>query len=274
MSAKEAARISFGDCKHLMTSLQKTDSDDDIVVTSGEIPSNQEEVKGLFDVVKRDFRCSTAAILNRPLYENPETGKNCNRVPIKKLSYVKEMQRKVSLSLELKNQADEELNNENYRNAIKLYHHSLLYIKGLDPDEGITLYEDTCTKNSLRTMPDKLKEIKVKAEIDICSSLAICLMHKKNPPYKRIKEYSLRILNMQPDHLKALLRAGMACYHLQELELSRFYLNAAKDVSSSNDPATDIEVKRYLERVEKKLKSLKTVYFRVSKTSNTSTVPH
>lgn len=44
--------------------------------------------------------------------------------------------------------------------------------KGLDPDEGITLYEDTCTKNSLRTMPDKLKEIKVKAEIDICSSLA------------------------------------------------------------------------------------------------------
>ena len=89
MSAKKAARISFGDRKHLMTSLQKTDSDDDIVVTSGEIPSNQEEVKGLFDVVKRDFRCSTAAILNRPLYENPETGKNCNRVPIKKLSYVK-----------------------------------------------------------------------------------------------------------------------------------------------------------------------------------------
>ena len=41
------------------------------------------------------------------------------------------MQRKVSLSLELKNQADEELNNENYRNAIKLYHHSLLYIKGM-----------------------------------------------------------------------------------------------------------------------------------------------
>ena len=90
MSANKAARISFGGHKHLMTSCnEKTDSDDDILVTSGEIPSNEEEVKGLFDVVKRDFRCSTAAIRNRPLYENPETGRNRSHIPVKKLSYIK-----------------------------------------------------------------------------------------------------------------------------------------------------------------------------------------
>ena len=63
------------------------------------------------------------------------------------------------------------------------------------------------------------------------SFLPVCLQHKDRVPYRRIKDYCLRVLDIREDHVKALTRAGMACYYLRELELSRFYLQQAKDYS-------------------------------------------
>ena len=56
-------------------------------------------------------------------------------------------------------------------------------------------------------------------------------MHKERVPYRRIKEYCLKVLDIREDHVKALTRAGMACYYLREYEVSRFYLQSAKDLS-------------------------------------------
>ena len=63
------------------------------------------------------------------------------------------------------------------------------------------------------------------------SYFLVCLMHKERVPYRRIKEYCLKVLAIQEDHVKALTRAGMACYYLREYELARFYLQNAKDAS-------------------------------------------
>ena len=59
----------------------------------------------------------------------------------------------------------------------------------------------------------------------------VCLFHKDQPPYRKIKDYCLRILELKDDHVKALVRAGMACYYLREYEVARFYLQSAKDFS-------------------------------------------
>jgi len=56
-------------------------------------------------------------------------------------------------------------------------------------------------------------------------------MHKDRVPYRRIKEYCLKVLEIREDHVKALTRAGMACYYLREYELARFYLQSARDAS-------------------------------------------
>lgn len=47
------------------------DDDDDLLVTSGDL-ENAGDTVGLFDVVKREFRCKTAVITNKPAYEDPK----------------------------------------------------------------------------------------------------------------------------------------------------------------------------------------------------------
>ena len=65
-------------------------------------------------------------------------------------------------------------------------------------------------------------------------------MHKDRVPYRRIKEYCLKVLDIREDHVKALTRAGMACYYLREYELARFYLQSAKE--ASHEPIGKITV--------------------------------
>ena len=48
------------------------DDDDDLLVTSGDLDDVQGGTVGLFDVVKREFRCKTAVITNRAAYEDPK----------------------------------------------------------------------------------------------------------------------------------------------------------------------------------------------------------
>lgn len=248
-----AARVTFNQHRGGGGDGGSDDDDDDVLVTSG--PHNHESegedhVIGLFDVVKREFRCPTASIRNRSVYDEPTSDEDdddgiARRTRSEsdgasdvrrhrqgsKLSYVQEMKRKVSMSLELKSKGCEELEGGKYRQAIKYFHQSLLYLKGLDPDEGVALRGEDVIR--LRHMPVKLKEIKESTEVDNYLNLAVCLMHKPSPPYARIKEYSLRILAIDDSHVKALMRAGMACYHLGEFDLSKCYLQAAKRHSAS-----------------------------------------
>ena len=47
------------------------DDDDDLLVTSGDLDDADGKV-GLFDVVKREFRCKTAVITNKAAYDDPK----------------------------------------------------------------------------------------------------------------------------------------------------------------------------------------------------------
>ena len=47
------------------------DDDDDLLVTSGDVDGVEGGKVGLFDVVKREFRCKTAVITNKAAYEDP-----------------------------------------------------------------------------------------------------------------------------------------------------------------------------------------------------------
>ena len=54
--------------KHLV---DDDDDEDDLLVTSGDVDDPNGKV-GLFDVVKREFRCKTAVITNKAAYEDPK----------------------------------------------------------------------------------------------------------------------------------------------------------------------------------------------------------
>lgn len=45
--------------------------------------------------------------------------------------------------------------------------------------------------------------------------------------YERVKEYSQKVLERQPENAKALYRAGVASFHLQDYDQARHYLLAA-----------------------------------------------
>lgn len=45
--------------------------------------------------------------------------------------------------------------------------------------------------------------------------------------YERVKEYSQKVLERQPDNAKALYRAGVAFFHLQDYDRAQHYLTAA-----------------------------------------------
>ncbi|XP_076813947.1 tetratricopeptide repeat protein 9C-like [Clavelina lepadiformis] len=227
------------------------DDDDELLVTSGDLDEQAGGKVGLFDVVKREFRCKTAVITNRAAYEDPNHPATVRKP---KVNFIQDMKAKVGIAMELKNKGMEDLQHKEYREATKYFHRALLHIKGLDPDEGVVWNAEfeamDKDKMPLRVMPNELKDIKEAVEIDCYLNLAVCLMHKERVPYRRIKEYCLKVLDIREDHVKALTRAGMACYYLREYEVSRFYLQSAKDLS--HEPM-DLNIKKYLQMVENQL---------------------
>ncbi|XP_043931363.1 tetratricopeptide repeat protein 9C [Protopterus annectens] len=45
--------------------------------------------------------------------------------------------------------------------------------------------------------------------------------------YERVKEYSLKVLQMQPENAKALYRAGVAFHHLGDYDQALHFLTKA-----------------------------------------------
>jgi len=240
--------VTFGEHDSRISDL----SDDDVIVTSGEILERSESKVGLFDVVKRDFRCETAKIIgNRSIQQkaNDKTKKN-------ERNFIKEMKARVAAALEMKNKGIESLQNKDYRTSIKAFHQALLYIKGIDPDEDVVWnkeYEDVSAEEfPLRTMPSKLKKIKENIEVDCYIYLTDCLHQKDSPPYKKLKDYCLRVIKIKPDHVKALKRIGVACYHLREYDMSLLYLKKTYE-QNSTDSFENKQIRELIVKVEEKM---------------------
>ncbi|KAL6083581.1 hypothetical protein STEG23_000654 [Scotinomys teguina] len=111
-----------------------------------------------------------------------------------------------------------------YRDAVSRYHRALLQLRGLDPSlpspipnlgpEGPTLTPEQ--ENILHT-----------TQTDCYNNLAACLLQMEPVNYERVREYSQKVLERQPENAKALYRAGVAFFHLQDYDQARHYLLAA-----------------------------------------------
>ncbi|XP_078238057.1 tetratricopeptide repeat protein 9C isoform X3 [Pogona vitticeps] len=85
---------------------------------------------------------------------------------------------------------------------------------------------------------------------DCYNNLAACLLQMQPVNYERVKEYSLKVLQRQPENAKALYRAGVAFYHLRDFDRAQHYL-----VAAINKQPKDANVKRYLQLTESQLSS-------------------
>nr|XP_058915245.1 tetratricopeptide repeat protein 9C-like isoform X1 [Kogia breviceps]XP_058915246.1 tetratricopeptide repeat protein 9C-like isoform X1 [Kogia breviceps] len=68
--------------------------------------------------------------------------------------------------------------------------------------------------------------------------------------YKRVKEYSQKVLERQPDNAKALYRARVAFFHLQDYDQAWHYLMA-----TVNRQPKDASVRWYLQLTQSELSS-------------------
>lgn len=134
-----------------------------------------------------------------------------------------------------------------YRDAVSRYHRALLQLRGLDPSlpspipnlgpQGPALTPEQ--ENILHTI-----------QTDCYNNLAACLLQMEPVKYERVREYSQKVLERQPENAKALYRAGVAFFHLQDYDQARHYLLAAV-----NRQPKDANVRRYLQLTQSELSS-------------------
>ena len=60
--------------------------------------------------------------------------------------------------------------------------------------------------------------------------LSACMLHMEPVKYERIKEYCIRVLERQPCNGKALYRAGVACFHLDDCYAASTFLSGAQEI--------------------------------------------
>ncbi|XP_042294793.1 tetratricopeptide repeat protein 9C [Sceloporus undulatus] len=134
-----------------------------------------------------------------------------------------------------------------FRDAVSRYHWALLQVKGLDPSVPFPLQEFGAERASMTSEQERVLH---NIQSDCYNNLAACLLQMQHVNYERVKEYSLKVLERQPENVKGLYRAGVAFYHLKDYDKARHYLLAA----TSKQPK-DANVKRYLQMTETQLSS-------------------
>ncbi|KAM4018047.1 tetratricopeptide repeat protein 9C [Anomaloglossus baeobatrachus] len=128
------------------------------------------------------------------------------------------------------------------REAVSLYHRALLQLRSLDPSllnplAGLGPSTVELTSQQLETLKN--------LQADCYNNLAACLLQNDPPKYERVYECSLQTLKIQPDNVKALYRAGVSSYHLQDYATAHSYLRKA----AAQQPK-DTNIRRYIELVD------------------------
>lgn len=134
-----------------------------------------------------------------------------------------------------------------FRDAISRYHWALLQLKGLDPSTPSPLQEFGAERPPVT--PEQERALH-SIQNDCYNNLSACLLHMEPVNYERVKEYSLKVLERQPDNTKALYRAGVAFYHLRDYDRARHHL-----LDAIGKQPKDANVKRYLQLTESQLSS-------------------
>ncbi|XP_037666034.1 tetratricopeptide repeat protein 9C-like [Choloepus didactylus] len=134
-----------------------------------------------------------------------------------------------------------------YRDAVRRYHRALLQLRGLDPSLPSPIPNLGPQGPALTS---EQENILYSTQTDCYNNLAVCLLQMEPVNYERVKEYSQKVLERQPGNAKALYRAGVAFFHLQDYEQAQHYLTAA----ISRQPK-DTNVQRYLQLTQSELSS-------------------
>nr|XP_025860440.1 tetratricopeptide repeat protein 9C isoform X1 [Vulpes vulpes]XP_025860441.1 tetratricopeptide repeat protein 9C isoform X1 [Vulpes vulpes]XP_025860442.1 tetratricopeptide repeat protein 9C isoform X1 [Vulpes vulpes] len=111
-----------------------------------------------------------------------------------------------------------------YRDAVSRYHRALLQLRGLDPSLPSPIPNIGPQGPALTPEQEKILHT---TQTDCYNNLAACLLQMEPVNYERVKEYSQKVLERQPNNAKALYRAGVAFFHLQDYDQAQHYLQAA-----------------------------------------------
>lgn len=148
-------------------------------------------------------------------------------------------------AVQMKTEGNAFYRNKNLRSAIRQYHGALLILRGLDSEMM------SCVKG-LGPMPQPLtpeqETLMRNTQVDVYNNLAACLLQKETVNYARVQEYSLRVLQWQPNNTKALYRAGVATLELGDAQTAKEYFTQA-----FKEQPHDASVKKYLQKAEEKL---------------------
>ncbi|XP_005988871.1 tetratricopeptide repeat protein 9C isoform X1 [Latimeria chalumnae] len=134
-----------------------------------------------------------------------------------------------------------------YQRAIGRYHRALMQLRGLETDAPSPLQAFGAEKVKLSKEQTELIE---DTQATCYNNLAACLLQAEEVNYERVKDYSLKVLQKQPENVKALYRAGVAFHHLGDQERALHYLTKA-----ARRLPNDANVKKYLQLTESKLNS-------------------
>ncbi|XP_053133394.1 tetratricopeptide repeat protein 9C isoform X2 [Hemicordylus capensis] len=132
-----------------------------------------------------------------------------------------------------------------FRHAVSRYHWALLQVKGLDPKMPSPLQEFGAERAPVT--PEQERALH-RTQSDCYNNLAACLLHMQPVNYRRVHDYSVKVLEKQPENAKALYRAGVASYHLQDYDAARRYL-----LQAHSKWPKDASVKHYLQLTESQL---------------------
>ncbi|KAM6159622.1 tetratricopeptide repeat protein 9C [Erethizon dorsatum] len=150
----------------------------------------------------------------------------------------------------LKEQGNQRYREGRFRAAAGRYHRALLQLRGLEPGPVPAPVPVPDLGPRAPTLTPAQEDALRNTQTACYNNLAACLLQMEPVNYERVREYSQKVLRRQPDNAKALYRAGVAFFHLQDYEQAQRHLLAAV-----HRQPKDADVQRYLQLTQSELSS-------------------
>ncbi|XP_003467960.2 tetratricopeptide repeat protein 9C isoform X1 [Cavia porcellus] len=160
------------------------------------------------------------------------------------------MEERLQEALLLKEQGNQRYREGRFRAAAGRYHRALLQLRGLEPGPAPAPVPVPDLGPRTPVLTPAQEDALRNTQTACYNNLAACLLQMEPVNYERVREYSQKVLRRQPDNAKALYRAGVASFHLQDYEQAHRHLLAAMRRQPS-----DVSVRRYLQLTQSELNS-------------------
>jgi len=123
---------------------------------------------------------------------------------------------------------------KDFKKAIRNYHRSLMYIKGVEID-GLPhpLRKNKCSID--QTILEQNKKLK----IDCYNNLAACLLQLSEPSYDKVIFYCKFVIESNPSNDKAHFRMAQALQKLGDYEKAVESCNQAQKYQNTKDPKVE-----------------------------------